>query len=146
MHGLCIIAFTDGEGHIYTKTIETINISLFIIHCMKHMHGSLVRLVRLVMRRSGGGRGLVTGLGHRHLRGRVLGGHGRRQVGTLRLVAVVVGGVGDGVGVAVVVGVAVLALDSVAGVATIASHGLARRGGRDAVLSLVAEDRTFGKK
>ena len=83
---------------------------------------------------AGGGGGLVAGLGHRHLRGRVLGGHGRRQVGTLRLEAVVVGGVG----VAVVVGVAVLALDGVAGITAIASHRLARLGGRDAVLGLVA--------
>ena len=90
------------------------------------------------MRRGSGGRPLVAGLGHRHLRGRVLGGHGRRQVGTLRLEAVAVGGVGDGVGVAVVVGVAVLALDSVAGITAIAIHGLARRRSRDAVLSLVA--------
>ena len=90
---------------------------------------------------AGRGRRLVAGLGHRHLRGRVLGGHGRRQVGALRLEAVGVGGVGDGVGVAVVVGVAVLALDSVAGLTAIASHGLARLGGRDAVLSLEAVEK-----
>ena len=98
-------------------------------------------LVRLVVGLAGG-RGLgnlVTGLGQRHLRGRVLGGHGRRQMGTLRLETAGVGSVGDGVGVAVVTEVAVLALGSVAGLTAVAVHGLARLGGIDAVLSLVAE-------
>ena len=87
---------------------------------------------------AGGGGGLVAGLGHRHLRGRVLGGHGCRQMVTLRLEAVGVGRVFDGVGDTVVTGVAVLALDGVARLTAVAGHGLARLGGGDSVLSLVA--------
>ena len=87
---------------------------------------------------AGGGGRLVAGLGHRHLRGRVLGGHGRRQMVTIHLDAVGVGRVGDGVGDAVVTDVAVLALDLVAGVIAVAGHRLAGLGGGDAVLSLVA--------
>ena len=112
-----------------------------VIYSREHCQILLVRLVRLVLGLDGlGGRGrLVIALGHhRHLRGRVLGGHRDGQVGALRLVTVHAGRVGDGVGVAVVVGVAVLSLDSIAGLAAVASHGLARLGGRDAVLRFEA--------
>ena len=85
---------------------------------------------------AGGGGGLVAGLGCRHLRSRILGGHGRRQVVGLRLEAVGIGHIGDCVGDAVVVGVAVLALHRVARLITVAGHRLARLGGADAVLSL----------
>ena len=98
-------------------------------------------LVRLVLGLDGlGGRDrLVIALGHhRHLRGRVLGGHRDGQVGALRLVAVHAGRVGDGVGVAVVVGVAVLSLTGVARLAAVVGHGPARVRGRNAILRLVA--------
>ena len=88
--------------------------------------------------RGGGGGGLVAGLGRRR---RVLGGRGRRQVVGLRLEAVLVGPVVDGVGDTVGADIAVLALDLVARVITVAGHRLARLGGRDAVVSLETGER-----
>ena len=81
--------------------------------------------------------GRLTGSRRRHLRGRVLGGHGRRQVVALRLEAAGVGPVGDGVADAVVACVAVLALDSIArlGVRGVGVR-LARLGDGDVVLGL----------